>query len=156
MVASMERRPTFCPDLIRRHSRCDPEYLVRGSGGGNIFAAKWYQPASYVPVREASHSMLCFHAGGSTKVRKLEDGRQVGARSNLGSLTYIPTDGTEWQLDGGIEVVHVYLDPLETRSIAQTLERRGGNGEILPFFSIEDPWLQGFLPDADQRDGDLP
>lgn len=137
--------PTFCPDLIRRHSLCDPDYLVRGSGGQNVFAAKWHQPASYVPVHGASHGMLCYHAGGSTEVRKLEDGRQVGRRSRLGSLTYIPTDGTEWQLDGGIEVIHVYLDPTEVGRIANTIHPKAGDSQIGAFFAISDPWLHGFF-----------
>lgn len=143
MAASSER--TFCPDLIRQHSLCEPDYLVRGSDNQNVFAARWHQPASYVPVNGATHAILCHHAGGSTEVRKLEDGRQVGSRSRLGSHTFIPTDGTEWQIEEGIEVVHVYLDPSEVQRVAGTIDPRCAGSEIGAFFAISDPWLHAFF-----------
>lgn len=116
--------------------------MMRG-GGSSIFAARWRHQDCVIPVHDAGQSILCFHECGTSQVNKYERGRQVGNYSEPGSLTFIPCDGTEWEILGECQVLHVYLD--QSLIVDCALDISSSRLEINPFFSISDKWLQGYF-----------
>lgn len=137
----MHRDP-LCHQLIAHANGEGPLALLRGSGETPMFAARWRHRDRLIPVHQASQHILCYHETGTTQVHKFERDRLAGNRSMPGSVTFIPCDGTEWEIVGECQVVHVYLDPALIGDHARQLSST--RLEVEPFFSIADPWLQGF------------
>ena len=132
----------FAPDIIAAGTGAQPQYLV--TGGDQLFAARWQQDACWLPFHGAAHHVLVLHENGSTAVRKYERGKLVASRSRLGSVSFIPCDGTEWEIGGRCGVVHLYIGQALIARVAAE-EGLGPAAEIDPFFAIRDPWLQGFF-----------
>jgi AraC family transcriptional regulator len=132
----------FGPDLIARANGSGPLALLKGDGA-SMFAARWQHEDCSLPVHGAAQNILCYHESGTTCIDKYEDGRLVGNRSQVGTVTFIPCDGTEWTVNGECRVMHVYLEPT---LIAECAEQFGmPHGGIAPFFSAYDAWLSGFF-----------
>ena len=76
------------------------------------------------------------HLGGSTQVEKWRDGRMIGDRSRIGSVTPVPAlAATAWTLTGHSRVAHLYID---THRLAQAAERTDGpraEPELLDLFA---------------------
>jgi AraC family transcriptional regulator len=136
----MHRDPP-CHELIAQANGEGPLALLKG-GDAPMFAARWRHRDRLIPVHQASQHILCYHETGTTQVHKFERGRLAGNRSTPGSLTFIPCDGTEWEIVGECQILHVYLDPALIGDHARQLS--SDRLEVNPFFSITDPWLQGF------------
>ena len=136
------RAHTPCHELIARANGEAPISLLCG-GEVPTFAARWRHRNCTIPVHNASQHILCYHEAGTTSVHRYEHGRLTGSRSTIGSLTFIPSDGTEWEIKGECQIMHVYIDPLLVREQAAQLGMQ--SAEIHPFMSAEDPWLQGFF-----------
>lgn len=142
MNATAPAASRFAPDIIAAGTGVRPHYLV--TGGDQLFAARWQQEACWLPFHGAAHHVLVLHENGSTAVRKYERGKLVASRSRLGTVSFIPCDGTEWEIGGRCGVVHLYIGQALIARVAAE-EDLGPAVEIDPFFAIRDPWLQGFF-----------
>ncbi|WP_322008006.1 helix-turn-helix domain-containing protein [Paraburkholderia tropica] len=130
------------PDLIASANGSGPLARLRGSDQ-SLFAARWHHEDCRLPVTGAAQNILCFHESGTTNVDKYEDGKLAGTRSVVGTVTFIPCDGTVWEIHGECQVLHVYLAPSLIAECAAQLD--APRTAIASFFSQYDPWLAGFF-----------
>lgn len=130
-------------ELIAAMNGEGPLALLRSSSETPMFAARWRHKNRMLSVRQAAQHILCYHESGTTAVHKYERGKLVGNRSTPGTFTFIPSDGTEWEIIGECQVTHIYIErSLIDGCVDQFASRRL---DIEPFFSVDDPWLKGFF-----------
>jgi AraC family transcriptional regulator len=132
----------FSPDVIAHANGSGPLALLRG-GSTSVFAARWQHEDCRLPVAGAAQNILCYHESGTTCVDKYEDGKLTGTRSVVGTVTFIPSDGTVWEIHGECRVLHVYLESALISDCAAQLD--SPRAEVASFFSEHDPWLSGFF-----------
>ena len=130
------------PDVIARANGSGPLALLRG-GGSSLLAARWRHEDCRLPVYDVAQHILCFHESGTEHVEKYEGGRPIGSRSVAGTVTFIPCDGTDWEIHGECRVLHVYLAPSLIADCAEQLD--SPRLRVASFFSAPDAWLTGFF-----------
>jgi AraC family transcriptional regulator len=142
MTHDHKPRGRFGPDLIASANGSGPLALLRGKGD-SVFAARWQHEDCRLAVAGAAQNILCYHESGTTCVDKYEDGKLAGTRSVVGTVTFIPCDGTVWDVHGECRVLHVYLEPSLIANCAEEL--CPPRSEVTSFFAVHDPWLSGFF-----------
>lgn len=130
------------PELISQANRELPLNLFQNEHQG-ILAARWRHKDCWLPVHNAAQQILCYHENGSTQVNKFERGKRVAGHSDPKTLTFIPCDGTEWEITGECQVVHIYLDRKIMAELIQQSASRDMSVE--PFFSVRDAWLERYF-----------
>ena len=81
-------------------------------GGVSPLVAVWSQTAVDAEVRGLQQHAIALHLGGCTLVEKWRDGKLVGHRSRVDSVSLVPAfETTRWVLGGALRVAHLYVDP---------------------------------------------
>jgi len=92
-------------------AHAEPELLIT-AGNGNLFAAIWSHAPVVAEVTGLAQHAIALHLGGCTLVEKWRDGRLLGHRSRIGSVTLVPAQvASTWVLTGHSRVAHLYVDP---------------------------------------------
>ena len=92
-------------------AHAEPELLIT-AGNGNLFAAIWSHAPVVAEVTGLTQHAIALHLGGCTLVEKWCDGRLLGHRSRIGSVTLVPALlSSTWVLAGHSRVAHLYVDP---------------------------------------------
>jgi len=119
-----------------------PELLLH-DGAGVPLAALWRHTAIDAVASGLPQHAVALHLGGCTLVEKWRDGRLVGHRSHIGSVSLVPAQvSTQWVLGGGSRVAHLYVEPAQ---IARAAEDSGRPDGIRDFFAERDEVLAALV-----------
>ena len=123
----------------------EPELLM-ATGCEEPVGAVW----SHAPVRaEVSglpHHAVALHLGGSTLVEKWHDGRLLGHRARVGSVSLVPAVvTTQWVLAGHSRVAHLYVDPQQLSRLAQHSQASNHRPELRDFHGEKDDFLASLM-----------
>ena len=89
----------------------EPDLLI-SAGAGSLLGAIWSHSPTEANVTDLAQHAIVLHLSGSTLVEKWRDGRLVGHRSRIGSVSLVPAHAaTQWILSGHSRVAHLYVDP---------------------------------------------
>lgn len=132
----------FCSDMVLKANQDLPLSRITSQNKNLIVGARWLHRDCFIPIHDADQHILCFHESGSNNIKKYERGKLVAEKSLHESVTFIPNDGTEWQVSGECRTLHMYLDTSYIFEVRDLIEK---DFEIVPFFSMHDPWLEGFF-----------
>ncbi|MEO7852286.1 MAG: AraC family transcriptional regulator [Rubrivivax sp.] len=115
-----------------------PEALFAGRPGLPL-AAVWSHAPVQAQVDGLQQHALVLHLSGSTLVEKWCDGRLLGHRSRIGSVSLVPAGVcTGWVLSGHSRVAHVYVDPQRLDALAASADGAARSGRLRDFFAEED------------------
>ncbi len=115
-----------------------PEVLL-GQRPGAPFGAVWLHAPVHTEVSNLQQHALVLHLAGSTLVEKWRDGRLVGHRSRIGSVSLVPAGvDSGWVLAGHSRVAHVYIAPQRLHDVAAAADGAACSGELRDFFAEED------------------
>jgi AraC family transcriptional regulator len=128
-IAAMGQILDHAPVLIEEVLACDTRLTQRWTHGA-IHGA--------LPALD-THVVMTFFGSASRDTVWRTDGRRVDARTRAGTFTLIPIgqDG-RWDIDGGLEVSHVYLPDARLQAAADQLAH-GKKIELLGRVAFEDP-----------------
>ena len=119
-----------------------PELLLH-DGAGVPLAALWRHTAIDAVASGLPQHAVALHLGGCTLVEKWCDGRLVGHRSHIGSVSLVPAQvTTQWVLGGCSRVAHLYVEPAQ---IARAAEASGRPDGIRDFFAERDEVLAALV-----------
>ncbi|WAH60954.1 AraC family transcriptional regulator [Pseudomonas silvicola] len=110
-----------------------------------LLAAQWRLQDSVLAYRDIPESTLTFHLSGSTRVAKFFDGRCIAQGARVNSVSLTTPGSSEWELQGQMEIIHIYLPEQTLRSFADSHVPSGQHPELRAFFAAADPWLTGFF-----------
>ncbi|QKZ04166.1 helix-turn-helix domain-containing protein [Pseudomonas eucalypticola] len=110
-----------------------------------LLAAQWRLQDSVLAYRDIPESTLTFHISGSTRVAKFIDGRCIAQGARVNSVSLTTPGSSEWELQGQMEIMHLYLPEHTLRSFVDSHAPTGQNLELRAFFAAVDPWLTGFF-----------
>ena len=103
-----------------------------------MLGAIWSHSPTQANVTDLAQHAIVLHLSGSTLVEKWRDGRLVGHRSRIGSVSLVPADtATQWVLSGHSRVAHLYVDPQRVSA--------AGRSEGLPYV----PEMRDFFAETD-------
>jgi AraC family transcriptional regulator len=89
----------------------EPDLLI-SAGAGSLLGAIWSHSPTEAKVTDLAQHAIVLHLSGCTLVEKWRDGRLVGHRSRIGSVSLVPAHAdTQWVLSGHSRVAHIYVDP---------------------------------------------
>lgn len=115
-----------------------PEALFCG-GPGVPLGAVWSHAPVHAQVEGLQQHALVLHLSGSTLVEKWRDGRLIGHRSRIGSVSLVPAGvSTGWVLSGHSRVAHVYVDPQRLQALAARADGASRCSQLRDFFAAED------------------
>jgi AraC family transcriptional regulator len=110
-------------------------------------AALWSHMPLEVEVRGLELHAIALHLGGCTLVEKWRDGRCVGHRARVGSVSLVPAfTRTAWVLGGPMQVAHFYIDPAELERAAESSDVP--RIQLRDFYAERDPWLAALICDV--------
>lgn len=107
-------------------AHAEPDLRVSAGDGtpGELLGAVWSHTPVVAEVVGLNRHAIVLHLSGSTLVEKWCDGRLVGHRSRIGSVSLVPAEvPSRWVLSGHSRVAHVYVDP---QRLALAAARRDG------------------------------
>ncbi len=132
-------------ETIGRFAHAEPERVLR-TQAGEVVGAVWSHPPTHTRVQGLGHHALALHLSGCTLVEKWADGRLVGHRSRVGSVSLVPAGrDSEWLIGGHCRVAHAYVHPVALAEAADHLERRWPSEGLGDFFAREDAQLARLL-----------
>ncbi len=130
---------------IGRFAHAEPERVLRGPSG-EVVGAIWSHPPTHTRVQGLDHHALALHLSGCTLVEKWADGRCVGHRSRLGSVSLVPARrDSEWTIGGHCRVAHAYVHPQALSDAAERLSRPWPADGLGDFFAADDAQLARLL-----------
>ncbi len=106
------QRPTEHPaNRIGTLAHVQPDLLI-SAGAGSLLGAVWSHAPTEAKVTDLAQHAIVLHLSGSTLVEKWRDGRLLGHRARIGSVSLVPAQiETQWVLSGHSRVAHIYVDP---------------------------------------------
>ncbi len=127
-------------DHIGKLARAEPDLLITAGGeAGFLCGAVWSHGPQHTEVSGLDQHAVVLHLAGSTLVEKWREGRLVGHRSRIGSVSLVPAQvASRWVLSGPSRVMHMYVDPQRLAQVAATMEGKPFTPELRDFFAIED------------------
>ena len=135
------------PHQIARFSGTRPVYVLPNAWGARLSAARWKFNGLTKLKSGALHELvLGFRvAGTATILRSVSEG-SVRRRPVLGAVSLMnPAQNAEWLIDGGCEVVHVYIP----RTALQDFSRKAFGSDLSHFLhefvGVRDPWLSAYF-----------
>jgi AraC family transcriptional regulator len=121
----------------------EPDMLI-SAGAGALQGAIWSHSPTQAQVTGLAQHAIVLHLSGCTLVEKWCNGRLLGHRSRIGSVSLVPAEvETQWVLSGHSRVAHMYVDPQCLLAV--------GCGEGLPFV----PQMRDFFAETDDVMGSL-
>jgi AraC family transcriptional regulator len=109
--------------------------------------ALWSHMPLEVEVRGLNLHAIALHLGGCTLVEKWRDGRCVGHRARVGSVSLVPAfASTAWVLGGPMQVAHFFIDPTELETAAASAD--APQIQVRDFYAERDPWLAALICDV--------
>ena len=125
-------------DCIGAIAHTEPDHRI-AVDDGRVVGAVWSHRPIVAEVRGLAQHAIVLHLGGSTLVEKWRDGRMIGHRSRIGSVTLVPAlVATTWTLTGHSRVAHFYLDPHRLAQAAECTDGPCAEPELLDFFAEPD------------------
>jgi AraC family transcriptional regulator len=119
-------------------ARIEPDMLI-SAGAGSLQGAIWSHSPTQACVTDLAQHAIVLHLSGSTLVEKWCDGRLLGHRTRIGSVSLVPAQiETQWVLSGYSRVAHMYVHPQRLLAI--------GCCEGLPFA----PQIRDFFAETDE------
>ncbi len=98
----------------------EPDLLI-SAGAGSLLGAIWSHAPTQASVTDLAQHAIVLHLAGSTLVEKWRDGRLVGHRSRIGSVSLVPAQAaTQWVLAGHSRVAHIYVDPQRLSALGRS------------------------------------
>jgi AraC family transcriptional regulator len=125
-----------------------PNAPVLSSGSqdwNNILVEQYQHPvgARANEVSPLSNHWLTVFLGQPRKLLQKRDGRTHESVMQAGEHTVIPAgQPSYWQCNGGIDILHVHLEPSFITTLAETSEINSDRIEIVNCFSGRDPHIQ--------------
>lgn len=123
-----------------------PIALSEPLGGDTLVTGRWTHGALHdaLPGMPA-HVIIAHHNQGTEIVLRTGDGLRARAHTRPGTIVIIPAghDG-RWDINGGVDVSHVYLTPDRLHHSAEALTG-GGNVELLDRLCFADPQMTRIL-----------
>jgi AraC family transcriptional regulator len=130
---------------IGRFAHAEPERVLR-TVEGEVVGAVWSHPPTQTSVQGLDHHALALHLSGCTLVEKRSEGRWMGHRSRVGSVSLVPAWRTsEWVLEGHCRVAHAYVLPSALLDTAEHLGLAWPADGLDDFFADEDAQLVRLL-----------
>lgn len=97
--------------------------LLFAAGGGVPFGAVWSHQPGVTEVTGLAQHAIALHLSGCTLVEKWREGRLLGHRSRIGSITLVPAQvPSTWVLTGHSRVAHLYVDPAQLARAAASAD----------------------------------
>ena len=123
----------------------EPELLM-ATGSHEPVGAVWSHAPVSAEVSGLPHHAVALHLGGSTLVEKWHDGRLVGHRARVGSVTLVPAVvTTQWVLTGHSRVAHLYVDPQQLSRLTQHSQAANHRPELRDFHGEKDDFLASLM-----------
>jgi AraC family transcriptional regulator len=121
-------------------SHTEPDRLISaGSGAQALYGAVWSHGPVQTEVTGLAHHALVLHLAGCTLVEKWRDGRLVGHRARIGSVSLVPAQvSSSWVLSGHSRVAHLYFDPARLAAAAAHLDGQPCLPKLHDFFADDD------------------
>jgi AraC family transcriptional regulator len=125
-------------DRIGALARAEPEQIIALREGSAI-AAVWSHAPVQTEVCGLPQHALVLHLSGRTLVEKWRDGRLIGHRSRIGSVSLVPAVvRSGWVLSGHSRVAHLYLDPRSLATLADSSDGPSSKPALGDFFAQDD------------------
>lgn len=144
-LRSAELEPGPFEEMSRVLDR-PPIALSERLGGGTLVTGRWTHGALHDALPGMpSHVIIAHHNQGTEIVLRTGEGLRVRAQTRPGTIVIIPAghDG-RWDINGGVDVSHVYLTPERLHRSAEALT--GGRGiELLDRLCFADPQIAHIL-----------
>jgi hypothetical protein len=119
-------------------ARAEPEQVI-ALREGTAVAAVWSHAPVQTEVCGLPQHALVLHLSGSTLVEKWRDGRLVGHRSRIGSVSLVPAVvRSGWVLSGHSRVAHLYVDPRSLAMLAESADGPPSKPMLGDFFAQDD------------------
>jgi AraC family transcriptional regulator len=146
MGAAKECALVSTPESIVRGVGVRPIYLVNAVDDHALAVARW-RFQSFRGLREAfPQSVLAYYVAGSALVTQVANGRAIGKRTRVGTVSFCLSDGRyERSVEGTVETMHVYLRRENFLEFAQQHLSGGVAPGIDDFLAVEDAWLAGYF-----------
>lgn len=125
---------------IGRLSHTEPDLLISaGSGESALYGAVWSHAPVQTEVTGLEQHAIVLHLAGCSLVEKWLEGRLVGHRSRVGSVSLVPARiSSGWVLSGHSRVAHLYVDPQRLVNVAATMEGSPCQPALRDFFADDD------------------
>ena len=110
----MPASPAHPAEHIGALAHAEPDLRVSAGAGtpGELLGAVWSHAPVVADVVGLNRHAIVLHLSGSTLVEKWCDGKLVGHRSRIGSVSLVPAEvPSRWVLTGHSRVAHVDVDP---------------------------------------------
>lgn len=119
----------------------EPDLLIAaGSGNDTLYGAVWSHAPVQTVVTGLEQHAIVLHLAGCSLVEKWREGRLVGHRSRIGSVSLVPAhEPSGWVLTGHSRVAHLYVDPRRLADAAATLDGAPCGAGLRDFFADDDP-----------------
>jgi AraC family transcriptional regulator len=121
-------------------TRTEPDLLISaGSGQEALYGAVWSHVPTQTEVTGLEQHAIVLHLAGCSLVEKWREGRPVGHRSRIGSVSLVPAlVSSSWVLVGHSRVAHLYVDPQRLAAAAASLDGPPCLPELRDFFADDD------------------
>lgn len=125
---------------IGKLSNTEPDLLISaGSGAGALCAAVWSHTPVQTEVTGLEQHAIVLHLAGCSLVEKWVEGRLVGHRTRIGSVSLVPARvSSHWVLSGHSRVAHLYVDPQRLADVAATMDSAHCPPALRDFFADDD------------------
>jgi AraC family transcriptional regulator len=125
---------------IGKLSHTEPDLLISaGSGAGELCAAVWSHTPVETEVSGLEQHAIVLHLAGCSLVEKWVEGRLVGHRARIGSVSLVPAHvSSSWVLSGHSRVAHLYVDPQRLLDVGATMDSAQPLPTLRDFFADDD------------------
>jgi AraC family transcriptional regulator len=125
---------------IGKLSNTEPDLLISaGSGAGALCGAIWSHAPVQTEVTGLEQHAIVLHLAGCSLVEKWVEGRLVGHRTRVGSVSLVPARvSSRWVLSGHSRVAHLYVDPQRLADVATTMDGAPCPPVLRDFFADDD------------------
>lgn len=131
---------------ISRRVRCEPAYVVHGSGGDHFYAANWRFPPHRVSSECVTYHILCCMMEGSQAMGKVADGRTIRRRAHPGAVSLVLSgESARYTIDSECTVLQLYISPALLGEFCEQHAEGGRAASLQPFFLVDDPWLKAYF-----------
>ena len=135
-------------ERIGELAHAEPDVRVSAGGGtpGELLGAVWSHAPVVADVAGRNRHAIVLHLSGSTLVEKWCDGKLVGHRSRVGSVSLVPAEvPSRWVLSGHSRVAHVYVDPQRLALAAACVDGPPCAPGLTDFFAEPDEVLASLV-----------
>ncbi len=125
---------------IGQLAHTEPDLLISaGSGAARLYGAIWSHAPVQTEVTGLEQHAIVLHLSGCSLVEKWVEGRLVGHRSRVGSVSLVPAHvSSSWVLSGPTRVAHLYVDPQRLADVAAMMDGVQCPPSMRDFFADDD------------------